>query len=368
MNIAIFSPNKNPYSETFIQAHKNGLPRTVFYYYGLYYDDIQLEAPAKRFNSLSFTQRVLHKVTGKSITQFRKDNLIASLKRHKIDVILVEYGQHAHRLLSLFKSANLPFVVHFHGHDATEHHILKNVNNYKAVFSAAAGIVAVSKFMQQHLLDLGCPANKLHYNVYGPREEFAKIKPSYSRQQFISIGRFTNKKAPYYTILAFAQVLNTFPKARLILAGNGVLLEACVNLVSHLGITSSVEFAGVVNAKQITTYLEESQAYVQHSITASSGDMEGTPLSILEASAAGLPVISTVHAGIPDVILDGETGLLSKEHDVHAMANNMMALLEDTDKVKQFGAAAKSRMAKHYTLARHLKELDNILKLAAQNK
>lgn len=367
MNIAIFSPNKNPYSETFIQAHKNGLAGKVFYYYGLYYDDIKLETPNQSFRALSLAQRLAHKLTAKPIAEFQKDNLIASLKQNKIQVALVEYGQHAHRLLDLFKTANLPFVVHFHGHDATVMRILKNVNNYDSVFKEATAVIAVSRYMEQLLLDMGCPRKKLHYNVYGPRTEFTKIQAKYSKKQFVQVGRFTNKKAPYYTVLAFNKVLEKFPEAKLIMAGDGFLLEACKNLVQFLNIANAVSFVGVVNATELKQLLEESLAYVQHSITADNGDMEGTPLSILEASAAGLPVISTKHAGIPDVILHEQTGLLCNEHDVATMANHMIKLFKSPDLVKQFGKEAKERMAKNYTLERHLTALNEILNKAAGN-
>jgi hypothetical protein len=57
--------------------------------------------------------------------------------------------------------------------------------------------------MEQMLLEMGCPKNKLIYNVYGPNPEFLKVKPTFRKKQFVAIGRFTDKKAPYYTILAF---------------------------------------------------------------------------------------------------------------------------------------------------------------------
>ena len=70
---------------------------------------------------------------------------------------------------------------------------------------------------------------------------------------------------------------------------------------------------------ELVQHLKSSTAFAQHSITAENGDMEGTPVGIVEASYAGLPVISTFHAGIPDVINNRETGLLVEEHDVEEM-------------------------------------------------
>src|SRR5690606_24279507 len=119
-----------------------------------------------------------------------------------------------------------------------------------------------------------------------------------------------------------AQIAKNHPDASLIMAGDGVLLNMCQNLARHLEIEKQVLFPGVITPETYRELLSESLAFVQHSITAANGDMEGTPLAVLEAGAAGLPVISTKHAGIPDVIVDGKTGLLCVEHDVATMANH----------------------------------------------
>ncbi|MDC7999265.1 glycosyltransferase family 4 protein [Gilvibacter sediminis] len=361
MNIAIFSPNQNPYSETFIQAHKNNLAGKIFYYYGNGWGNITLEQGNKKFNQLSTAQKIAVKLTGSSVTHFQKQNLVNSLKQHKIDAALIEYGQHAHWLREVLAQAEIPYAVHFHGHDATEHRILKNTGNYSEVFKRADKIIAVSQFMKQHLLDLGCPQQKLLYNVYGPRPEFAEIKPTLTSQKFISVGRFTNKKAPYYTLLAFSKIAAEFPKSELVFAGDGQLFETCVNLTKQLNLEKQVRFMGVANADQLKEELSSALAYVQHSITAENGDMEGTPLSILEASSAGLPVVSTFHAGIPDVILDQKTGLLCQEHDVEAMAANMKRLLSEPGLAQELGANARKHIAENYTLKRHISTLDSVL-------
>jgi glycosyltransferase involved in cell wall biosynthesis len=90
-------------------------------------------------------------------------------------------------------------------------------------------------------------------------------------------------------------------------------------------------------------------------------------VAILEASAAGLPVISTIHAGIPDVINNGTTGLLSEEHDVDTMANNMIRLLNNPDLAKQLGAAGKEHIKKYFSLERHINELQKVINEAISN-
>ncbi|TDU34405.1 glycosyltransferase involved in cell wall biosynthesis [Gelidibacter sediminis] len=365
MNIAIFTPSLNPYSETFIQAHKNYLQGEVFYYYGPR-GRIQLEGRDALVSKIKNWQyRIQTKLYKHPTSYINTQSISASLKQQAIDVILVEYGTHAFNLLDLLRECELPIVVHFHGYDASVKQVIEKCNHYKEVFAKATSVIAVSRKMQQLLLDLGCPSEKLVYNVYGPQPEFETVIPTYSKKQFIGIGRFTDKKAPYYTIMAFNQIIANHPDARLLLAGDGALLNMCQNLVKHFGFEEQVIFLGIVSPEAYRELLTESLAFVQHSITANNGDMEGTPLAVLEASVAGLPVISTNHAGIPDVIEHGKTGLLSEEHDVDAMAENMLHLLGDVDLAKKLGAAGKARILEHYSMQRHINVLGDVLSSAA---
>jgi glycosyltransferase involved in cell wall biosynthesis len=239
--------------------------------------------------------------------------------------------------------------------------VIFQCQNYDEVFASASKVVVVSKYMYKILLDLGCPENKLVYNVYGPRPEFHEIKPNYNKEQFIAVGRFVDKKAPYYTIVSFNKVVQKYPEARLLMAGNGELLNTCKNLVKYLGLEHNVKFLGVISQEELRKLLENSIGFVQHSIRAESGDMEGTPLAILEASAAGLAVIATNHAGIPDVIIHEQTGLLCEEHDVEAMSNNMLRLLDDVAFAKQLGQKGKVHILEFYSMKRHISKLDSVL-------
>lgn len=364
MNIAIFTPNKNPYSETFIQAHKKYLKGTVFYYYGTGLQ-MQLEGEGPLGTKASRqAKRLLQKVSGGD-TPLWYQEVAASLKKHKIDVILAQYGTHAHAILPAIAPTGIPMVVHFHGYDASVGAVIERCDNYKELFAYASAVIAVSTPMERMLLEVGCPKEKLHYNVYGPQPEFAEVVPKFAKKQLIGIGRFTDKKAPYYTLMAFQKVLQTHPDARLIIAGDGVLLNTCQNLVRSLELENNVTLPGVIKPEQYREYLEDSFAFVQHSIRAANGDMEGTPLAVLEASTAGLPVISTFHAGISDVIVDKETGLLCQEHDVDQMAAHMTTILNSEDLAREMGSNGKERIREHFSLDRHISVLQEILTQAA---
>jgi glycosyltransferase involved in cell wall biosynthesis len=103
--------------------------------------------------------------------------------------------------------------------------------------------------------------------------------------------------------------------------------------------------------------MQHARCVVQHSVVAPSGDSEGTPLTILEAGATGLPVVSTRHAGIPDVVIEGATGFLVDEHDEESMAQHMIRLAQDPDLAGVMGRAARAHIQKNFSKARRLASL-----------
>lgn len=363
MNLAIISPAKNAYSETFIQAHKE-IPGTnvKFYFGGLIPTELEQEGPLmskKLLNRLSYG---LRSKLFTSDFKYDEESFLKSLKKEKIKCVLAEYGPTGVSVMPVCKKLNIPLIVHFHGFDASVHDTLERYGEaYNEMFKYASAVVAVSTTMRKKLISLGCNSDKIHYTPCAPRDEFFDILPDFSKKQFAGIGRFVDKKAPYYTILAFTQVLKEHPDASLIIGGDGPLFNMCINLIKYLDISDNVTLPGVISPDDFRELLKQSMAFVQHSITAESGDMEGTPVGVSEASAAGLPVVSTIHAGIPDVILNGESGLLVEEHDVDGMAKHMLWIIDNPEKAKQMGMKGKQRMRENFSMDKHLSVLANVI-------
>ena len=358
MNIALLSPNKSSYSETFIQEQKNALEKTfnVFYYY-----DGFIPVKLEHKGSILIKHGTFKRKLGFISDNIRIESLKKSFKKNKIDVVFAHYGPTGEAVANLCKALNKPLVVHFHGYDASIGDVILKNNNYKNVFKYAKTIIAVSKEMVKDLMSLGCDEKKIIYNPCVANPVFYDVKPKYNTQQFVAVGRFTDKKAPYYTILAFSKVVKTFPEATLIMAGKGELLNTCKNLVNYLGLSQSIKFVGVIDRQKLLVLFSESLAFIQHSITASNGDKEGTPVAIVEASAAGLPVISTYHAGIPDVISHNKTGLLGASGDVNKMTDNICELLIDIEKTKILGQNAKINISENFNFSKYIAVIETIL-------
>lgn len=375
LNILIASPNKSSYSETFIKAHIQLLKGNVFHVYDGNY-------PRKTSEGISLDSYFNKSFRGKVINLlpivFRykffprlnplEEGLKSYIKGNKIEVVLAEYGTTGAEIFETCKKVGVPLIVHFHGFDASEKEALKKYSvKYKLMFDYCSHVIVVSHKMHLDLLHLGANSQKLVLNTYGPSHAFFDLKPNYHTKSFFAVGRFTEKKAPHLTILAFKKVVEKFPEAELIFAGDGLLLPICRDLCYQLKIPN-VTFTGPLSPEEVINKMENSFCFLQHSVIASSGDSEGTPVAVLEAQAAALPVVSTRHAGIPDVVLDKETGFLVEEGNVEAMANAMMELFEDREKAKVMGEKGKKRVLEHFNMEKHIGKIDEILFSVVGNK
>ncbi len=358
-------------SETFIRAHINQLPGAVCHAYRKDWIPWVAGSPILSQSKISRAIRKTRRWIARSDwSKEIHDAYEKIFRKYAVNVVLAEYGTAGACIAPLCQSLDMPLVVHFHGFDASKYSVIANTKqDYEYMFESAAAIIAVSHRMRGMLQDLGCTSEKLVYNPYGVNDfQFATTCSVKSTTPvFLSVGRFTDKKAPHVTLTAFKTVLTDSPKARLRMIGDGALLDSCKDLAIALRINSSVDFLGSCNHAKVADEMSKATAFVQHSVRAQDGDMEGTPVAVLEAGYAGLPVVATSHAGIPDVIVEGVTGLLCDEHDVRTMADNMLKLIHDPDLANKMGQTAKKHVLQNFSMKRSLSRLESVLQLAANN-
>jgi colanic acid/amylovoran biosynthesis glycosyltransferase len=289
------------------------------------------------------------------------DALSGFFRDHRVDVILAEFGPSGADICKHAEALGIPLIVHFHGHDAHRTSVVEEYRGrYREMFRYAHRVLSVSHYMTRALVDLGADASKIVYNPYGPRQRFYEIRPDY-RKTILSLGRFTDIKANYLTLMAFRIALETEPDTELVMAGSGELLEMCKTLATAWGISDRVSFPGAVAHAETAELFAHACCFVQHSVTPSYGDAEGTPVAILEAGAAGLPVVATRHAGISDVVIDGETGYLTAEHDVNGMAAAMVELLGNPSRCRSMGNAARQHVRSNFSIEEHVSRLQNAI-------
>ena len=280
--------------------------------------------------------------------------------------VLAEFGPTAARLLEPCRRAGLPLIAHFHGYDSSVRSVIEeHRDSYPRVFEQAAAIIGVSRAMCRTLAGLGAPVDKLHYCPYGvDLQRFHPADPSAAPPTVLAVGRLVEKKAPHLSILAFADVHRRHPEARLRIIGDGPLHGPCADLVAALGLTDAVTFLGALEHEAIGHEMRSARCFIQHSVQAANGDCEGTPNTIIEAGASGLPVVSTRHAGIPDVVIEGETGFLVDERDAAGMAECISRLIADPAMAGRMGRAASRHISAEFAIERRLSQLWSIIEAA----
>ena len=269
-----------------------------------------------------------------------------------IRIVLANYGIIGVNILKACQEAKVKLVVHFHGFDTSEKSILKAyAERYKVLFNYAENIIAVSNQMAEKLIELGALRENVSIIPCGINTElFSGASPLTAKKNIYFVGRFTAKKAPDKLLLSFSLVVKKHPDAMLHLIGEGELLDETVSLAHKLGLSKNVVFHGKQKPEFVISELRKAKIFIQHSVVAPSGDSEGTPNTVLEASSIGLPVVSTKHAGINQAVIDGQTGYLVDEHDWQSMGEKINLLLSNDLLCQEMGKAGRIHIMQNYNL------------------
>lgn len=375
MNLCIAKPNKHCAIETFINNHVAWLqPSEVICngYYPYEFEDRKGSILPSLFAS-KYAKGALRRLLPPAFEALYRVSLARFLKSHRIEVVFAEYGPTGANIMAGCRAAGVPLVVIFHGFDASDHQTLRQYyTKYQAMFGYASCIIAVSEAMRTKLLSLGAPADKTHWNPYGvdtrkfyPAE---KVPDPGTPVHFIFIGRLTPKKAPQLLLQAFHRMQQSHPGSRLSIIGSGELGPACRILATQLNLNDTVSFSEAVTPDEVPALLRKADVYVQHSVVPESGDSEGTPNSILEAAASALPVVSTRHGGIPEVVVHGESGFLVPEHDTTAMADYMGQLAADPALRQAFGRRGRKLIEEKFSLERSIGVIGELLEKAVARR
>lgn len=370
-NLCIIKPNNNVFSETFVQTHIDFLEGNKTVLYGgdfpVYKSDGTFLLRSKLDILIYLIQKRIFKRKDISV---RNKALVKYFEENKTDVVFTEYGTVGASVCKACEMANVPLVIHFHGADA--HHkptVAKYIDRYQLAFKYVSALICVSQSMVDELIRLGAPKEKIVLNPCGVDiHKFVASQTESTPPTFFFVGRFVEKKSPLTLIKAFAIVKKQVPEAHLIMAGAGALLEESKNLAQTLGLASSIEFPGVYTHQQVQEQMQKVRAFAQHSVTTADGDSEGTPVGVLEASASGLPVIATAHAGIKEAVIHQKTGLLSCEFDVEAFAQNMVIVLKDEEYAKSLGKNGVEHMRLNYSLKDKIAVIDQAIERAVNSR
>jgi len=150
--------------------------------------------------------------------------------------------------------------------------------------------------------------------------------------------------------------------------GNGPLINEVNDLIKELNLNEKIVLLGAQPHSRVLKEMEEADIFFLPSLTAENGDREGIPVSIMEAQATGLPIVSTIHTGIPELVLDGKTGFLVAEKDTKAMAERLKELVMNPELRINMGESGRSQVESIYDREKEIDQLDKLFRSVCKDK
>ncbi len=161
----------------------------------------------------------------------------------------------------------------------------------------------------------------------------------------VAVGRMVDKKGFDVLLEAIPAVLAQRPQARFVFGGGGELQAWLEARAAELGLGEVVRFTGALSHPQVLDLIGAADVFVMPSVRDPKGNVDGLPIVVLEAMAAGKPVVASEISGLPLAVRDGETGRLVPERQPAALAAAISDLLGDADRARQLGEAGRARVA-----------------------
>jgi colanic acid/amylovoran biosynthesis glycosyltransferase len=268
------------------------------------------------------------------------------------DIIHCHYGTMGNKAIFI-KEIGLKTTLStvFHGYDLSAYIKSHGSDIYNKLFEKGDIFLPVSEFWKNRLIELGCPAEKIAVNHMGvDTEKFRSHKKEASGDTLnvLTVARLTEKKGQCYALQAIGQAAQVVPKLEYHIAGDGPLLAELKEMTKKLDIENRVVFHGKVDSDEVLTLYKEADIFLLPSVTPSSGDMEGIPVALMEAMACGIPVIASQHSGIPELVIDGQTGYAVPERDFNALAEKVRCLAVDDQLRIKLGDQAREYVKVHF--------------------
>ena len=284
------------------------------------------------------------------------------MSRIDIDLIHAHFGFIGNYGLRLKQLINKPLITSFYGIDAA----IADTDTYTELFSICKIITVLSNDMKNDLLNLGCPEDKIiihHLGINLKKFSYSeRYKDSTEKIHFLSVGRFVEKKGMMYTIKAFYYLQLEYNNIELSIIGDGEMKHEIETLINNLEIQDKVILLGSHSLGEVINEMHKSHIFILPSITAKNGDKEGTPTVLMEAQATGIPVISTYHAGIPEIVINKKTGYLVEERDSCSLYKIMKYLVDQPRLWNKLGKNGRNHVKENYNISNQVDKLEFIYK------
>ncbi|QQE76368.1 glycosyltransferase [Brevibacillus composti] len=288
------------------------------------------------------------------------------LKKKKFSCLHARFGPAGVELLPHARKAKLPLITSFHGFDATKR--VRESKGYrkqlKKLFRKGKAFTVVSDHMKKRLVRLGCPKKKITLIRSGidlrkfPMLPQQPVKDGAYR--LLSVGRLTEKKGMDTLIKAFARVGRQYPQATLTIVGDGEEKKKLKRMIKKYGLTDRVKLRGALTHKEVQRELAKCHLFVIACKTAKNGNQEGIPNVLMEAMATGRPVISTYHAGIPELVEHEVSGYLVPEKSPGKLARMISRVLANSGEWQRVAQRARVKVETNHDIEKQRAKLEDL--------
>ncbi len=288
--------------------------------------------------------------------------VLSFLKEKPYDILHCQFG--ALGLIGLELKRQGVFrgklVTSFRGADLTSS-LRERPGLYRELVREGDLFLPVSDLFKAKLLAEGCEEAKIRVLRSGIDLTRFAFKPrgrgESEATRLLFIGRLEPKKGVLFAALAVAEVLKQGRRLEFDIVGDGLLRQPLEAFIRSQGVGAQVRLHGAQSQERVLEHLEQAHLLIAPSITSPSGDQEGIPNTLKEGMAVGLPVLSTFHSGIPELVEDGVSGYLAPENDVAALSEKLLRLVDEPERWAAMGRAGRAKVEADYDLERLNDEL-----------
>ncbi|MFN8707243.1 MAG: glycosyltransferase family 4 protein [Planctomyces sp.] len=289
--------------------------------------------------------------------------------------VLVHYVTTAVCIRDSIHSSDHDVYVHCHGFDVTWHKRSEwfpwlNVHSSGYVaqvldLARRVRFIANSQSTAKKLADIGIPDDRVvvkYIGVPASQESPSRRGNASDELTVLFLGRLTDFKGPVETIKAFALSRKNGLRGRLLLAGGGAQRSACEREIRLTGQGDYIKLIGPVSESEGQELLRKADIFTAHNQRSDrTGQEEAYGVSVVEAMAAGIPVVTGRSGGVCETVVNGETGILFAPGDIAAHADALLLLSKDVGLRQQMGLSGYRRACELFSLEREEKELKRIL-------
>ncbi|MFC1586343.1 glycosyltransferase [Fibrobacterota bacterium] len=285
------------------------------------------------------------------------------LEKQPVDIIHAHYGYRAIMAGELIKKFKRPFITNFYGFDLSHKGFLSRAaSGYESLFKNGDAFFVEGPSMREKLSGLGCPWDKIHIQriaVNPERYQFTSRSWDGKRPvRFLFIGRLVEKKGLPVALKAFKHIGNNLDW-NLTVIGDGPQRGKIESCLRKDRLEDRVDLIGWARPDELPTYYASHDILIQPSQTARDGDSEGgAPTVLLEAQASGMPVLSTLHDDIPNVVKQDKNAFLSEEGDAEGFYTNMVKMIESSGSWAEMGEIGLRNIRENHDVSKQVLELE----------